>query len=77
VGIICLLLVDIGLIDLPNLGRGVKSFIDNAADCFDNRRGAERVTSTIQLLANCRYLCPEVYKLLIKKVPILKSITKI
>ena len=42
----------------------LKSFIDGAADCFDNRRDVERVTSPILLLANCRlvikflYLCP-------------------
>ena len=29
------------------------SFIDGAADCFDNRRDAERVPSAILLLANC------------------------
>ena len=45
----------------------VKSFIDGAADCFENRRDAERVPSAILLLANCRlvtnllYLCPQVY----------------
>ena len=30
----------------------LKSFIDDAADCFDNRRDAERVPSAILLLAN-------------------------
>ena len=43
--------------------RKIKSFIDGAADCFDNIRDAERVPSAILLLANCRlvvnflYLC--------------------
>ena len=32
----------------------VKSVIDGAADCFDNRKDANRVTSAILLLANCR-----------------------
>ena len=42
----------------------IKSFIDAAADCFDNRRDAKIVPSAILLLANCRlvtnflYLCP-------------------
>ena len=41
----------------------IKSFIDGAADWFDNRRDVERVPSAILLLANCRlvnkflYLC--------------------
>ena len=33
--------------------RKIKSFIDGAADCFDNTRDAERVPSAILLLANC------------------------
>ena len=42
----------------------LKSVIDGAADCFDNRRDAKRVPSAILLLANFRlvtnflYLCP-------------------
>ena len=34
----------------------VKSFIDGAADCFDNSRDAKRVSSAILLLVNCN-LC--------------------
>ena len=46
-----------------------KSFIDGAADYFDNRRDAERVPSAILLSAICRlvvnfqYFCPSLYKL--------------
>ena len=42
----------------------IKSFIDGAADWFDNRRDVERVPSAILLLGNYRpvtnfpYFCP-------------------
>ena len=32
----------------------LKIFVDGPADCFDNRRDAERVPFVILLLANCR-----------------------